>query len=133
MGTHLGRPFPDGAVIVRQGDTGDCMFVIQEGRVELTLDNGDGPVPLGLLGPGDFFGEMGVFGRSRRLATARAVGEARVLTVDRRTLLRRLHEDPVLALHMLEAVSRRLSALNTELAMLRRAQKELEPAAVEPE
>ncbi len=118
MSSLLGRPFPDGAVIARQGDTGDCMFVIQDGRVELAVDHLGEPVPVALLGPGDFFGETCVFERSVRLATARAVGEARVLTVDRPTLLRRLHEDPSLAMHMLEMMARRIDALNRQLGAL---------------
>lgn len=132
MGTLLGRPFPDGSIIARQGDPGDCMFVIQDGRVELELDNGAGPVPLALLGPGDFFGEGCVFEQVPRLVTARAVGEARVLTVDRPTLLRRLHEDPCLAMHMLETMSRRLGALNQELAEWRSRSLEEEAGPAVP-
>jgi CRP-like cAMP-binding protein len=121
MGRHLGRPFPDGAIIARQGDTGDCMYVIQEGHVELLVDSGSGPVPLAVLGPGDFFGEMCFGAGAIRLATARAVQQVRVLTVDRSTLLRRINEDPTLAVHILDAMSRRIRDLQSELAVRRSA------------
>jgi CRP/FNR family transcriptional regulator, cyclic AMP receptor protein len=119
MTRQLGRPFPDGAIIARQGDPGDCMFFIQEGRVELLVDTGNGPVPLALLGAGDFFGEMCFGEGALRLTTARAVQQARVLTVDRATLLRRINEDPCLAIHMLETMARRMRQLEVALASLR--------------
>lgn len=120
MGTTLGRPFPDGAIIARQGDPGDCLFVVQEGMVEVLRETPSGPVHVGFLGPEDFFGEMSVFGEGTREATARAFGEARVLTVDRATLLRRIREDPYLAVTMLGKMSHRIATLADELSELRR-------------
>lgn len=120
MGTTLGRPFPDGAIIARQGDPGDCLFVVQEGMVEVLRETPAGPIRVGFLQPDDFFGEMAVFGEGTREATARAFGEARVLTVDKATLLRRIREDPYLAVTMLSKMSIRLTTLADELSELRR-------------
>jgi CRP-like cAMP-binding protein len=119
MPTTLGRPFPDGAVITRQGDPGDCLFVIQEGAVELVRETPSGPVRIGVLQAEEFFGELTVFGEGERDATARAFGEARVLTVDKATLLRRIREDPYLAVDMLGKMSHRLADLAAELSELR--------------
>jgi CRP-like cAMP-binding protein len=51
-----------------------------------------------------------------RSATVRAVGEARILTVDRRTFLRRVQEDPSLAFNILRTMSGRIRELTEKLA-----------------
>jgi len=115
----LGKVYRDGEEIVRQNEVGDCMFVIQEGQVEVLSELDDDEFRLGLLGPGDFFGEMAIVEKQARAATVRAVGEARVLTVDKRTFLRRVQEDPTLALNILRTLCQRIRALDTEIAELR--------------
>lgn len=113
---ELGATYVDGEEIVREGEVGRCMYVIQSGRVEV-VRGADGAVQqLALLGEGDFFGEMALFGEDERSATVRALGEARVLKVDKRTLLRRIQEDPLLALNLLEALSNRVRRLNDQVA-----------------
>ena len=112
----LGRMYPDGEVIVRQGDVGDCMYVVQTGRVEVIQATDVGEQHLAFLEAGDFFGEMAVFEKEDRSATVRAAGEARVLKVDKKTLLRRIKEDPLLAVNLLQTMSGRIRDLNAELA-----------------
>jgi len=120
MPDQLGKIFLDGETIVRQGESGSHMFVIRRGKVEVTQRSANGEeVRLALLGPGDVFGEMAIFERQPRSATARAVGEAVVLTVDRRTFLRRIQEDPSLAFHVLQSMSQRVRQLSGELTVLR--------------
>lgn len=111
----LGTIYGDGEEIVREGEVGACMFVIQTGQVEVVHGADGGVQRLAVLGEGDFFGEMALFGESARSATVRAMGEARVLRVDKRTLLRRIHEDPLLALSLLEALAARIRRLNEQL------------------
>jgi len=114
----LGRAFVDGEVIIREGDVGDCMFVIQEGQAEVLIGSGAGEVQLNVLGPGAFFGEMAVFERDVRSATVRALGEARVITVDKRNFMRRVHEDPALAFRLVETMSNRIRKLTQRIAEL---------------
>lgn len=117
----LGRVYRDGETIVRQGEMGDCMFVIQEGSVEVLREEGGRTYRLTELGPGEFFGEMALCEKEPRSATVRAVGEVRALTVDRRTFLRRVQEDPSLAFRVLKAMSARVRSLDVEVARLRGA------------
>ena len=112
----LGTLYRDGDVIVRQGELGDCMYVVQSGEVEVVQATGAGEQTLAILKPGDFFGEMAVFEKEVRSATVRAMGDARALKVDKRTLLRRIKEDPLLAVNLLQTLSRRIRDLNTHLA-----------------
>lgn len=110
----LGRVYKDGEVIVRQGESGDTMYVVLEGQVEVVLTQTTVTRQLAVLGEGDFFGEMEIFDSSARSATVRAKGDARILTLDKNTLMRRLQEDPSLALHFLETMSTRLRRSNTQ-------------------
>ena len=111
----LGKSWADGEAIVRQGEVGNSMYVVQAGEVEVLRETEDGEVRLAVLGAGDFFGEMSIFEREVRSATVRARGEARVLTVDKRTLLKRIKEDPFLAVSILQTMSNRIREINAEL------------------
>ena len=111
---ELGTVYGPGDAIVRQGDVGDCMYVVQSGEVEVVQTSGAGERRLAVLKSGDFFGEMAVFEHEVRSATVRARGEARVLKVDKRILMRRMKEDPLLAFNLLQTLSRRIRTLNAE-------------------
>ena len=112
----LGTLYADGDVIVQAGDMGDCMYVVQSGKVEVIQETAQGEQRLAVLKTGDFFGEMAVFEREVRSATVRAFGEARALKVDKKTLLRRIKEDPLLAVNLLQTLSQRIRDLNASLA-----------------
>ncbi len=112
----MGRVYGDGEVLVCQGESGDCMYVVQEGLVEVFVEENGQEVGLRVCGPGEIIGEMAIFESEVRSATVRAVGEARILTVDRRTFLRRVQEDPSLAFNILRTMSARIRELSEKLA-----------------
>jgi flavin-dependent dehydrogenase len=112
---ELGKVFHDGDVIIRQGDIGDCMYVIQAGSVEVVRENGSHEIRLAELDEGEFFGEMAIFEKDVRSATIRAIGEVRVLTIDKKMLLRKIHEDPSLAFRIMKKMSHRIRDLDMEL------------------
>ena len=115
----LGKVYQEGEVIVRQGEVGDCMHVIQAGQVEVLQEREGRAVRLAVLGEGDVFGEMALFEGEVRSATVRALGEVRVLTVDKRTFLRRVHEDPSTAFRILQRMSHRIREMDAELVRAR--------------
>jgi len=112
----LGKQYKDGEVIIKQGDTGNCMYVIQAGEVEVIKDNEGKEVRLALRKEGDFFGEMALFSREVRSATIRALGDAKILTVDRKNLLKSIQKDPSLAFRIIETLSKRIRDLSEEIA-----------------
>ncbi len=114
----LGKVYGDGEEIIRQGEIGDCMYVIQTGQAEAVQGKECKEVRLAVLGEGDVFGEMSLFERMPRSATVRALGDVRVLTIDKKTFLRRVHEDPSLAFRILQKMSYRIRELDTELFKL---------------
>ncbi len=116
----LGKVYEDGEIVVRRGDTGDSMYVVQEGKVEVLVEEDGREVRLRVLGEGEFLGEMALFEREVRSATVRALGRARLLTIDKKSLLRRIHEDPSLAFRIVETMSRRIRDLTNEVVRLKR-------------
>jgi hypothetical protein len=114
----LGKDYADGEVICRQGEVGDRMYVIQAGRAVVSREQDGVEGIVGILGPGDVFGEMSIFEREPRSATVRAKGAIRVLTLDRRAFLRHVHEDPSLAYRILQQMSHRIRSLDAEVSWL---------------
>jgi CRP-like cAMP-binding protein len=114
----LGNVYKDGEYIVRQGEPGNCMYEIQTGKVEVLRHEEGKELLLSVLEKGDFFGEMALFEKSPRSASIRAKGEARVLTIDKRILMRRISQDPTLAFRLLEKMSGRIRELNSKLVQL---------------
>ena len=115
----LGKLYRDREIIVRKGEIGDCMFVIQQGEVAS-------------MRTGDFFGEMALLEQQPRTATVRAVGEASILTLDKKTFLRRVHADPSLAYRLLQTLSKRIRGLNAEVVRLQTASLQVPPELLDP-
>ncbi len=111
----FGRIYDDGEYVFRQGEEGDKMYVIQEGSVEEVLEKDGVELQIAVRGEGDFIGEMAIFEKEVRPAGVRAVGKARILTVDRRNFLMRIHEDPSLAFQIIHSMSRRIRELSEKL------------------
>lgn len=115
----LGRDYEDGEIIVRQGEVGDSMFVIQEGEIEVLSENDGKEVRLRIGHEGEFMGEMAIFEHVKRSATLRAKGRVRVLTIDKKNFLRRIHEDPSLAFRIVKTMSSRIRELSDEIVRLK--------------
>lgn len=114
----LGRFYEDGEIIVRQGEVGDCMYVVQDGEVDILREEDGHEIHVGSAGRNEVLGEMAIFDRGPRSATIRAKGRARVLTLDKRNFLRRINEDPSLAFRMVQTMSHRIRELNDQVVAL---------------
>ena len=119
IGGELGKVYRDGEVIFREGDAGQVMYMIQFGQVKINKTTPSGEMTLATLSSGELFGEMALFDRLPRSATAVASGEARVLSIDKRKLLTTMTRDPALAFHLLASMSKRIRKLDNELASYR--------------
>jgi len=114
----LGKVYQSDEVIVRQGEAGDYMYIIQSGQAAVMVEQDGRQTPVAVLSAGDLFGELAIFERQTHNATLTALGEVRVLTVDKRDLLRRIADDPTLAFQLAERMSSRIRALTNEIARL---------------
>ena len=108
----LGQLFKDGELIIKQGTRGNCLYVIQEGVVEVIKETPEGDVKVAELGETEFFGEMGLFEEDVRSCTVRAKGDTKILTVDKRNFYKSIHQDSSLAYRLLEKMSNRLREAN---------------------
>jgi CRP/FNR family transcriptional regulator, cyclic AMP receptor protein len=103
------QDYPTSAVVFRSRDPGDSMYVIEQGKVRISITDADGhQVILAELGPGDFFGEMSMLDGHGRSADATVTEEARLARLTREDFLNFMVSDPRIGLEMLTAVSRRL-------------------------
>ena len=111
----LGHLYKDGEVIIEKGTIGNCLYVIQEGTV-IVLDEKDGKeIKIAELTEPDFFGEMGLFEKDVRSCTVKAVGDAKILTVDKRNFYKSIQQDSSLAYRLLEKMSNRLRQANKKI------------------
>jgi len=119
----LGKEYADQEIICRQGEPGNCMYVIQSGDVVVLREEDGVEVAVGELGTGDVVGEMAIFEKQPRSATVRSKGRSRIMTLDKRAFLRRVHEDPSLAYKIMQKLSGTIRRLNEELEQLKRNQE----------
>jgi CRP-like cAMP-binding protein len=125
---YLGRWYKDGDAICRQGELGDCMYVIQEGKVRLMSRSGTSEYCLGELQTGEFWGEGGLFEKDyARNSTARAIGDVCILSIEKRMFMSRINEDPSFVLKILRKMSRRITEL--EAALVRGSEAQAQKAA----
>jgi len=98
-----------GAVLFRAGDAGDSMYLIEDGKIQISMHSADGEdLILAVLGPGDFFGEMALIDGQPRSANAKVVEHTRMAVLTRDHFLSFLGSSPNVAVEMLTALSRRL-------------------------
>ena len=96
-------------ILFRAGDEGDAMYVIERGRVRITVQATDGrELTLTELGPGEFFGEMAVLDGRPRSANATTVEESHLAVLSREDLLSFVDRNPRIMLEMLTAMGNRL-------------------------
>jgi CRP-like cAMP-binding protein len=112
----LGKEYKAGEVVFRQGDKGNCMFVIQDGEVEAVVDSDGRELRLRTMGPNEFFGEMALFEKEVRTATIRTLKPSRILSIDKKNFLGGIHEDPSLAYRIVQTMSHRIRDLTDRLA-----------------
>ena len=106
-----------GEAVVRQGETGDEMYVIIDGTAEVVVDTGAERRNVRSLGRGDVFGEMGLIRSHERTADVVARGPLEVMTVDQRALTRVQRRYPRTAAQIFLNLAKILSdRLQTETA-----------------
>jgi CRP-like cAMP-binding protein len=110
--------FEAGEVIFEEGDSGEFLYVIQSGEVELTRSTAEGRRLVGRLGPGEFFGEMSVVLGGERRIRATAATPVRLLAVDGQTLEEMCVGRPEVAIRLIQRLAGRVIDLEKRLAAL---------------
>ena len=113
------REVPEGSVIIKEGTTGDEMFIIEAGRVEIYLVRGDVVLLLTELQESFFFGEMSIMTDKPRAVTVKAKTDTRLLVLKKRDFMDVVNENPKVAakflLAMTEDLSNRILTTNKNL------------------
>src|SRR5207248_9855695 len=95
-----------GSSLFRVGDAGEAMYIIESGRVRITVTDADGrEVILASLGHGDFFGEMAMFDGHGRSADATVAEDSRLAVLTREDLLAFVPRDARIVLVILRAIT----------------------------
>jgi CRP-like cAMP-binding protein len=141
---HVGAPaktklgefmqhFPAGKVIVREGEIGAEMFIIQQGQVRISRKAGGSDRELAILEKGDFFGEMALLEElPQRSATATAVTDVEALQLTASDLDGLLRRKPDIAIRMMMKLSERLREANRRYEELLGKKAELAAMAPAP-
>ncbi len=110
---------PKGNTLFKEGDAGDRLFLVVEGKLKLGTSSIDGRENLlSILGPGDMFGELSLFDPGPRTATATAVTDARVLALAHDQVIGLVTQHPQVSLELLARLAQRLRRTNEVLADL---------------
>jgi CRP/FNR family transcriptional regulator, cyclic AMP receptor protein len=108
-----------GDSLFHEGDPGDRLYVVIEGKIKLHRSSNDGRENmLAVLGPSEMFGELSLFDPGPRTATATALTDVRLLGLGHQDLQPWLNGRPKVALSLLRAIARRLRRTNESLADL---------------
>ena len=103
--------FDKGATIFSFGDVGDTLYIVQDGAVQVFVENYEGlKIILGENTRGDIFGEISLLDGGPRTATAVATEDAELFALERQDLLDLITKHPHAAMDLLTVVGRRLRA-----------------------
>lgn len=106
-------------VLFREGETGDRLYVVADGKMKLGRSSSDGRENLlSVLGPGEMFGELSLFDPGPRTSTATAVTDSRLYALSNENLKPWLNGRPEVALSLLRQLSRRLRRTNDTVSDL---------------
>jgi CRP/FNR family transcriptional regulator len=113
------RTLARGHMVFREGDSGDRLFIVIDGKVKITRAAADGRENLlALLGAGEMFGELSLFDPGPRTASVTTVTEATLASLDHDDLRPLLTERPGVAVQLLRALAQRLRRTNEAMADL---------------
>lgn len=103
---------PKGTVIYREGDPSTEVFIVQDGSVQLYTRVKGEVLCLALLGPGDFFGELGVIEDQAHSTSAEALTDTVIVTLDKDIFQKILSENPEIGFRLIRILCRRLREAN---------------------
>jgi CRP-like cAMP-binding protein len=109
------KEFSKGDVIIKEGNPGREMYIIQSGSVEVTKSDGNREIVLATLSRGDFFGEMAILENTNRTATVKAIETSRLIVLTTGNFMIKLKKDPTFAFQIMQKMSKRIRILNEKI------------------
>ncbi len=113
------RTYPRETTVLREGDRGEALYLIQEGRVKVLLSAEKGrEVIVSILAPGQCFGEMALVDSSTRCARVVTMTDCRFQVISGADYTRLLTSSPEIAIAMLRELAGRLRSANRSIGSL---------------
>jgi CRP/FNR family cyclic AMP-dependent transcriptional regulator len=108
-----------GSIIMAAGDPTDSLYIILSGRLKVMMSDADGKeVILSILGPGEFFGEMGLIDDAPRSASVVAIEPCELLVITRRDFKKSMAENTDMAMAVMRGLVRRLREADRKIGSL---------------
>ncbi len=114
----LGKTFPPGTVLFKEGERGNEMYVIQSGKVKISKEVRGEEQTLATLGPGEFFGEMAILNNKPRSASATVTEESKMLVIDPKTFESMIKGNAEIAVRMIKKLAQRLEDADHQIENL---------------
>jgi CRP-like cAMP-binding protein len=115
---RFSRTYAPGAVICREGEEGEEMYIIQTGKVRVSKRFAGKTHVISVLEKGDFFGEMAIVNRIQRTATVTAIDGVELLVFDREGLQNMIARNTKIALTIIDKLCRRLQTAHQKIQHL---------------
>lgn len=113
------KAFPRGTTIMAAGEATDSLYVVISGRLKVMMSDDEGrEVILAMLGPGEFFGEMGLLDDSPRSATVVAVEACELLILSKKDFKKCLIENFEMAMTVMRGLVKRLREADQKIGSL---------------
>jgi CRP/FNR family cyclic AMP-dependent transcriptional regulator len=113
------RSVTRGTIIMAAGDPTDSLYIVLSGRLKVMMSDEDGKeVILSILGPGEFFGEMGLIDDAPRSASVVAIEACELLSINRRDFKKCLAENFEMAMAVMRGLVRRLREADRKIGSL---------------
>ena len=110
------RRFPEGSIVIRDGEDSDSMFIILSGEVDVLVTNKEGErIKVDTLGKDDYFGEYAVLDGSKRSAWVITTEETNMLVITRDSIIDLIVDNPQSALSMMSDLVSRIRELTASL------------------
>lgn len=115
---HTIRSFKNQETIFKENENGREMFIVQEGEVSIVKNVEGKELELARITRGGFVGEMSLLESLPRSATAKAVGDTKLVVLEPGGFLLKIRRDPTFAFEMMQQLSRRIRNTNDRLLNL---------------
>lgn len=108
------RPFTEGQIIIKEGDTGDLAYIIQSGSVQILKEKNGKAIEIARLGAGDIIGESALLFDEPRMATVKALEDGNLIVITRSVLEEKLTESDATIRAIVRMLKERLKAANVD-------------------
>jgi CRP/FNR family transcriptional regulator, cyclic AMP receptor protein len=115
---RVGKTLSPGTMLFRDGEPGEAMYVIKDGRVRIFKEVRGEEKTLAYLGPGEFFGEMALLNGKPRTASAEVVETTRLFAVDAKAFGLMIRNNGEIAVRLIKRMAHRLDSANALVTVL---------------